>query len=480
MGKGQRLGENKRPETKWIISVFVSLTLLAGVLRYLSALDEFWLDEIFTYNLVLGLNSTLDVFTLPVDHHILNTLFMYWTGDQSNWLLYRLPSVFCGTISVTLLGYIALRGGLLPAAITMLIAALSYPLIVNSSEARGYAPAIFFSLLCFLLIEYNNKNRSNAAVVLFWVSAILAVLSHLLAVYVLVALGCWSILREFREQTGIPKAIFELTKCFAIPVLFCLGLYIVIISEATNIGASATYMFEVLKSTLALAIGAPENGLLSFIGALLSCIVFVYGVLLLRRRGADIWLFYLVVILLSPAAIIMLDTRGHLFVRYFILCFPFFYLLLTEVILSVKSIVPGGVVIAGSILILVLFGNAMLTYQFLDKGRGHYRDMLVYMVKETNSDKVNISSDHDFRNGVALDYYAKYLNTSKSINYIPARRLDFEEVEWFILHTTAIDYYPPNGLEIKARVFELQQSYEYGGLSGFHSALYRAAAKKPH
>jgi hypothetical protein len=92
-------------------------------------------------------------------------------------------------LSVTILGYIALRGGLLPAAVTMLIAAMSYPLIVYSSEARGYAPAIFLSLLCFLLVEHNNKYRSNAAIVLFWITAILAVLSQLLAVYVLAALG---------------------------------------------------------------------------------------------------------------------------------------------------------------------------------------------------------------------------------------------------------------------------------------------------
>lgn len=476
MGKDQTFNVSKLWGTSKILLVFIGLTFFAGTLRFFAALDEFWLDEIYTYNLALGLSSTFDAFTLPIDHHILNTLFMYWMGDQSNWLLYRLPAVFCGTLSVTLLGFIAFRAGLLPAVITMLIAGLSYPLIVYSSEARGYAPAIFFSLICFLLIEYNHKHRSNVAVGFFWFTAILAVLSQLLSVYVLIALGCWSVLREFREQPDTNKAIIELGKCFVVPALFCFWLYVVVISKSTNIGASATHLFEVLKSALALAIGFPENGVLSFFGALLSCIVFVYGIFLLRQKGSDAWLFYLVVILLAPAAIIMVDTRGHIFVRYFILCFPFFYLLLTNVLLSLKSVFPAGNVIVGVCLVLVLSGNAILTYQFLDKGRGHYRDKLNVMVKETRVDEINISSDHDFRNKIVLDYYAKNLNISKTMNYIPAQSQSFAEVEWFIIHTTVADYLPPGVLEINTRLFELHRSYEYGGLSGFRTALYRDAA----
>lgn len=477
MGNHQQLTDNRRSEFTRTLLVFVGLTLFAGILRFQASLDEFWLDEIFTYNLALGLNSTLEAFTIPIDHHILNTLFMYWMGDHSSWWLYRLPSVLSGTLSVTILGYIALRGGLLPAAITMLIAAVSYPLIVYSSEARGYAPAIFFSLLCFLLVEHNNRYRSHTAIVLFWLAAILAVLSQLLAVYVLVALGCWSVLKELREQPSLRKAIVELTRCYAIPVLFCFWLYTFVISKNTNVGASETYQFGVLKSTLALALGAPEMGLLSLFGALLSCILFVYGILLLRRRDASIWLFYLVVILVAPAAIIMLDTRGHLFVRYFILCFPFFYLLLTEVLMSMRSSGLGSIV-AGFILILVLSGNALLTYQFLDKGRGHYREMLAFMVKETHAGKIVVSSDHDFRNETALKFYAQYLDAPESIAYTPANLIDSQEVEWFIIHTTAIGFQPPNKLQINARVFELQQNNEYGGLSGFHTALYRDAVAK--
>ena len=56
----------------------------------------------------------------------------------------------------------------------------------------------------------------------------------------------------------------------------------------------------------------------------------------------------------------------------------------------------------------MLGGNALLTYQFLDKGRGHYREMLAFMAKETHSDKVIVSSDHDFRNGIVLKFYDKW------------------------------------------------------------------------
>jgi hypothetical protein len=85
------------------------------------------------------------------------------------------------------------------------------------------------------------------------------------------------VLRELREQPSYLKAIAELAKCYAVPALFCFWLYIAVISKNTNIGASETYLFEVLKSTLALAMGAPEKGLLSLLGAPLSCLFFVYG-----------------------------------------------------------------------------------------------------------------------------------------------------------------------------------------------------------
>ena len=66
--------------------------------------------------------------------------------------------------------------------------ALSLPMVQYASEARGYAGAIFFSLLAWLLVERYWHSGSKLALVGFWLTSVLGVLSQLTALYVYAAL----------------------------------------------------------------------------------------------------------------------------------------------------------------------------------------------------------------------------------------------------------------------------------------------------
>ncbi len=80
------------------------LVLVAAALRLPGLFTDFWLDEIWTLKIVLGMDSGWDVFT-EVRHsnnHHLNTLIFYALGDLEHWSLYRIHALLAGVASVAL------------------------------------------------------------------------------------------------------------------------------------------------------------------------------------------------------------------------------------------------------------------------------------------------------------------------------------------------------------------------------------------
>src|SRR4029077_19307910 len=133
------------------IVVFVVATLL----RVRGAMNDLWLDEIWSLDLVREIRSPIEVFT-KIHHdnnHYLNSLFMYFTGQRGNWPGYRIPAVVAGCGTVILAWLIGLRRNKSAALFSMLIVAFSYVLVLYSSEARGYGSLIFFCFLCFLSLQ---------------------------------------------------------------------------------------------------------------------------------------------------------------------------------------------------------------------------------------------------------------------------------------------------------------------------------------
>src|SRR3954452_10860912 len=132
------------PTIVGIAAVSIAI-VLAIVLRIWASLDDFWLDEIWSWVKAMQLKSPLEVFT-RVHHdnnHHLNTLVLYAIGRDAPFYLYRLPAVLAGIGTVLLCGWVARPWGR-PAAVTaILLTGCSFLLIEYSSEARGYAYLLF-------------------------------------------------------------------------------------------------------------------------------------------------------------------------------------------------------------------------------------------------------------------------------------------------------------------------------------------------
>src|SRR5207244_13132433 len=98
---------------------------------------------------------------------------------------------------------------------SMLLASFSYVLILYSSEARGYAPLIFFCFLCFLILHSFFENPRWQLAGLFSLSAILGFTSHLTFLIFLAASLVWFWVRLLRLKFSTPRIIGWTAACYA-------------------------------------------------------------------------------------------------------------------------------------------------------------------------------------------------------------------------------------------------------------------------
>jgi len=457
----------------------VILSAAALALRLYAAADNFWLDEIFTYFLARDkVHSVIDVFTgIKVEHQFLVTLGIYLTGDQLNWVWYRLPSVITGTGTLALMalvGYRRMRTAAL--TVTLAVAAVSYPLVVYSSEARGYAAATFFSLAMFVFIEAYWRNRNRWYLSGFWSATILAVLYHPAAVCISLALGLWSLVREWRLGGGFPRIVRELAWCHALPLVFMAWLYLIIMRQWGSVGGDVLPLARVLGDTMAVALGLPMREEFRWPALFLGSGLIAAGLLFLAKLvRSDIWIFYLSALLVAPALMLGFNSRSYVYVRYFVVLFPFLYLMLGEAMDAVAREFKWAQAAVIGLCVLMLVGNITATASFLQVGRGGYLNAVNYMAANTPRPNISVGGDHNFRNGYPIDFYRRYLPKDRSMVYLRNDAWPPEGPDWYLIHNTCgeYDFEPTSVVNVRDRTYRLVESYPVLGLTGVGWHLYR-------
>ena len=456
------------------------MTLLAGVtagavLRVWAAFDDFWLDEIMSLGLAQSISHPWEIFTLHHDNnHILNTLYLFLIGKQQNWVWYRILSVVTGTASIAIIGYGTFRRGFLEAVTATLLVALSYPLILYSSEARGYAPAVLFSLTSFFLLQGYWQRRTYWKLVLFWTSVALGLLSHFTFIYVYLSLFVWSVVYKIEDKKNRLGTWIELLECHTVPMLCVILLYVFSVRHMTVGGGPVYNNFEVICRAVLLALGVPEKGIAGSLGiitafALLSC-----GIYSLQRQNSSRWIFYLCVLLLAPACILILNPLEFFYFRYLLVCFPFFYLLTGSVLASLCRKSSQGKILYVLFLFVFTIFNMQKTADLLKIGRGKYSEAISYMAENTSGNEIVVASDHDYRNKIVLSFYERYLPEGKKIVYRDQNQLPLNGPDWVITHNQNIDFSPPPSIRDPAgHNYTLARSFPYSGISGWHWFLYR-------
>ena len=206
--------------------LFCLVLLAALAIRVRAAFNDLWVDEILSLSLAQSVASPLEIITkLHHDNnHPLNTLSMYLMGLQDQWLVYRLPAVLAGTATVCMAGAIGWLRGRLEALTTMILTGGSYLLIHYSSEARGYGFVTLFLLTGYYAALRYAGNPTWRWTILFWLSCILGLLSHLAFLHFYLAIFCWTVYRLIKKHGVRKDTLISLASLHWLPVLF-LGLF---------------------------------------------------------------------------------------------------------------------------------------------------------------------------------------------------------------------------------------------------------------
>ena len=456
-----------------------ALALLFGAVRLAAALGDLYIDEV--WSLYFARSPWSEIFLIRHDNnHLLNTLYMRALGDSvfflngaPVFLSYRLLSIISGTLSLVVLGYIGLQRGRLEAFTLVTLAGLSYPLVLYSSEARGYAPAVFFALLAFVLAGRWLKERSWPILILFWISTLLGMLSHFSFVYAFAGIAAWSFFQGL-GQKDIKGALL----INSVPLLVVALLYLFFIRGLNIGGGEETKIWQTALDAAASVSGIPGSGYISLaLGALFTIVFVSAGIASLRKSGQDQWIFLLTAILIAPVAVMLLTTPEFSHFRYFLVSFPFFYILIAAALSRAFRASSLGKAFYAGFMLFFAVSNLYMTGKLIQGGRGDYFKAVQFISENTPGQTAVVGSDHAFRNRMMLLYYSKFLPEGKGIAYAPSGQWPANGPDWIVRHNIDPAAAQKQSIKDEGVEYALAASYPYSGSSGWAWHLYKRAGK---
>ena len=476
------VGKTQRP---WLdaslLAIAVASFAVGAVVRVFAAQNDLWFDEVWTLELLRErVHSFGDVF-ISIKHsnnHHLISLWMWLVGQNASALTYRLPSVVASIGTVALAGCIGARRSCVEGCIGVILTSSSYLLIHYGTEARGYSLAIFFALLAWYALQQFQETRSWTWTVVFWSATVLGFLAHLEFAICFAGLVAWALWRSVRYALKWRQAVLDLFALFTVPIVLLLAFYFVAI-RGMEVGGGPKYQVRpLLIKTASYMLGGPASGAAAGIAALLA-VALIYVVLLyLMFQRDDRWIFYTVVIVV-PLGLIAILLPVPLSVRYFMISVAASLVLLSSGCAALLRRGVAGRGIGLTLLALFVAGNAVNTANLLRFGRGQYLAALRFMEKNSDGREVVITSDHDFRNGMLVNYYKRCLSRADSIRYANGGTLNEGGADWLILHRFELTSWPDRVTDPYGNMYRLVRIYRYSDLSGWNWFLYHNLHRLP-
>jgi hypothetical protein len=464
-------------------SALIAVVALAALVRLAATWNDLWLDEIWTLNLVGKLDSPLGVFTLRHDNnHILNSLFVYAFRPLGIDWLYRAPAWLAGIATVGLGAWVASLGDgrrkrddaspRTRALVAAILLGGAYLLVHYSSEARGYSLALAFGLLAVGTAIADGPRPMSRRAPVAWASLVLAMLAHALAVHVLAALVAWSAVHALRRG-GWRDAAATLAWWYAVPVgayaLFYLGFLRVMKIGGAPPGGALAPLARAFGAASGVPDGVPAPVLLTF-----AIAVTVLGIAWLVARRSDLWILYIVGIVVSPVAVILFHRADFYEERYFIVSVTLWLLLAARLLAWLASRGRTARAVVAVTLAAFLLGNTLRLVPLLRYGRGTYRDALRYMASQTPGETVRVTSDYDFRNRMVVEYYASRIGADRPVRYVNRRELTVPGPDWYIAHFPP----PPGGVprvvaDARGNLYRFEIAFSSNPFAGIPWRLYR-------
>lgn len=453
-----------------------------AVFLLVCARGDLWLDEIWSFqwvNKATGPGDILSVFHHD-NNHPLNTLWMMLAGNISTPVGIRMLAIASGVVSLVLMGRLARTISAASSWVAIWLGALSFPLALYFSEARGYAPAIACSLAAsVLLVEHRGTPRWPIAAA-FWMVCLLGMLSHATFLFVLMSLGAWNISAVTCSSRSRHEVLLASARWFLVPGLMAFAYYTGFL-RFLNIGGGPEYSLAlVLGHYYGYALGLPVDTrwsvVLIALGTVLYFVSIVFGM-----KGS--WLGPKSLFLAFPFAALIglfLTQPEILYFRYFLVFLPFFYIAIAAMLTRLLASSFGWskemaiLLIAGFVL-----GQAPRLIALASTGRGGYQQALTLIAASPLANKV-VTSDHDFRNGLLIEFFRSRNSVFETISYRSLETTHPGEVGWFICHSQdPHPGLPEESIETHAGKFRLAAVFPYAGVSGWHWMIYRADQPGP-
>jgi hypothetical protein len=472
--------------------ILVLIIALAAALRFAAMFNDLWMDEIWSIKLVGAFRSPLQVFTqyFQANNHPLSSLWLYaLVPAHADWT-YRLLSWMTGTASVILGALIArdqfrrlnptlpvnqVRVATLAAA-TLLSAC--YFLILYSSEARGYAPALAFCLLGFYALQRTPDLSPGGWMLVYWIASALALLSHAASIQIIGAAFVWSLVQIVQSPTA-RRRIAGLVLWHSVPFACSVAYYALFLRRVNVGGAPELTLRQVMGELAAYTCGFPSPAIAWFALPVIAGLTLLALGYMWRRARADA-VFFGLIIFSAPATGLVAAPLGVLFPRYFIFSAAWLLLLVAYAIAISWNRRPAlrNACIVG--VALFAAGNSVHIVSLLRHGRGEYQAALRYIAEHTRTPDITICSDHDNRNFMLIDYYAARSAPGRRVIYVLGNRTSEVRPQWLLVHR--LDGLPPPDATLyddRGNTFKLEKKFPHAPLSGWDWFVFRNAREAP-
>ncbi len=457
----------------------ITLMSLAMALRIPGIFHDFWFDEVWSFQLVHGLESPLEIFTRLINsnNHYLNSLLMYLIDKDNpvHWWKYRIFSLLCGTGTV-LVGALLVRKVCkrnVAVVTTFLLLATSLPLVAYSSEARGYSSLTFFSILSLYSLLEFFKSKEKLMLIIFNLSVIFGFMSHLTFIYVFVGLLASSV--AFLRKNEKKTILKELAKIFLIPLIVVYAMYIryliyfmffpVLVIQSGGLNVSPIKTFSELPSYI---VGYSKFGVV--LGVSLWIAILTELIMLIKEK--QIFGLFSSVVIVTALCHILLSYPDFSHFRFFICLFPFLIFLLCGFISRFYDSNKKYFIVV--LITIIVISNVYYVFEFISSGKGKYLELIKYAEKNTTGEIITISSDDDFTTWKMITFYERFSN--KKIKYVAYNDLDRRNPpDWFIVHDESDEHPISQSFEVfKGMFYKFEGYYPYSGkFSGFNWTLYK-------
>jgi len=333
---------------------------------------------------------------------------------------------------------------------------------------------VCFALLALWTLELDLERPRAWTTALFGVSTLLGFLSQLVFLFFYAGALVHSAQRLLRKRATRRSALGALARLHLAPLICLALLYWIDLRELQVGGGPALDLPWLLSRTIGFTFGLPARPELAVLYAALGALVLGLGLRLLARAGDDLWLCFLITILLAPLLAIATLRPDVLAVRYFLIGSVFMLLLLAFVL--AQALRAGGAARAVALVALAVFlaGNGLHTMRFLEHGRGGFLAALLTMAEQTQAERIVVGSDHDFRTGTVLRFYASQLPAGQTLDYRPRGHWPRGGPEWLILHRAERPARTRDRLALDSgERFRLVAEFDHAAISGFYWGLYR-------